>query len=94
MKPVLLQACCLSVGTRRCPIVWASAWANWMEAACSSSSLDCWAGKQEAHLSTFTGDSEPGSWKWAEWGGFPAGSHINVWPMIGATKALPLTSVN
>lgn len=30
MKPVLLQACCLSVGTGRCVIVWASTWADWM----------------------------------------------------------------
>lgn len=33
MKPVLLEACCLSVGTRRCLTVCASTWANWLEAA-------------------------------------------------------------
>ena len=74
MKPVLLQACCLSVGTRRCLIVWASAWANWMEAVLSSSSLDCWAGKTGSTPLHFLLEIQnSGNWKW-RWneGGFPA----------------------
>lgn len=51
MKPVLLQACCLSVGTRRCLIVWASTWANWIEAILSAHLLTAGQG-QEPLLAT------------------------------------------
>lgn len=31
-ETLLLQACYRTVGTRRCLVVWASTWANWLEA--------------------------------------------------------------
>lgn len=72
MKPVLLQACCLSVGTKRCLIVWASTWANWMEAALSSSSLDSWAGTGSIPLYFLCEIQNYRKEKWrGDAGGFP-----------------------
>lgn len=50
-ETLLLQACCLTVGTRRCLVVWASTWANWLEALLPGHHLTVGWG-QEALLST------------------------------------------